>query len=190
MCPVCVLRVLVSCPGLCCSLALQDLKIALANTPSVHPLFVLYCTVYYKSVCGGGGEAACGGGGGTRGPGWRSPIGTLPLPLQVRGLEQAFLAFVMEDRASSPADGEGDCRQWRGGDAQGQERRLCAGGPGLCSHSPNVLPPQRSTSDVPNAFLTTQHPCVTPKILSGALTGPLCLFSLFLLIFFLIFEMI
>ena len=26
--------------------ALQDLKIALANTPSVHPLFVLYCTVY------------------------------------------------------------------------------------------------------------------------------------------------
>ena len=31
--------------------ALQDLKIALANTPSVHPLFVLYCIVYYKSVC-------------------------------------------------------------------------------------------------------------------------------------------
>ena len=30
--------------------ALQDLKIALANTPSVHPLFVLYCIVYYKSV--------------------------------------------------------------------------------------------------------------------------------------------
>ena len=28
--------------------ALQDLKIALANTPSVHPLFVLYCIVYYK----------------------------------------------------------------------------------------------------------------------------------------------
>ena len=36
--------------------ALQDLKIALANTPSVHPLFVLYCIVYYmKSVLGGGG---------------------------------------------------------------------------------------------------------------------------------------
>ena len=31
--------------------ALQDLKIALANTPSVHPLFVLYCIVYYKSEC-------------------------------------------------------------------------------------------------------------------------------------------
>ena len=33
--------------------ALQDLKIALANTPRVHPLFVLYCIVYYKreSVC-------------------------------------------------------------------------------------------------------------------------------------------
>ena len=31
--------------------ALQDLKIALANTPSVHPLFVLYCIVYYKKVC-------------------------------------------------------------------------------------------------------------------------------------------
>jgi hypothetical protein len=30
--------------------ALQDLKIALANTPRVHPLFVLYCIVYYKSV--------------------------------------------------------------------------------------------------------------------------------------------
>ena len=30
---------------------LQDLKIALANTPSVHPLFVLYCVVYYKSAC-------------------------------------------------------------------------------------------------------------------------------------------
>ena len=29
----------------------QDLKIALANTPSVHPLFVLYGMVYYKSVC-------------------------------------------------------------------------------------------------------------------------------------------
>ena len=28
--------------------ALQDLKIALANTPSVHPLFILYCIVYYK----------------------------------------------------------------------------------------------------------------------------------------------
>ena len=28
--------------------ALQDLKIALANTPSVHLLFVLYCIVYYK----------------------------------------------------------------------------------------------------------------------------------------------
>ena len=31
--------------------ALQDLKIALANTPSVHPLFVLYCIVHYKRVC-------------------------------------------------------------------------------------------------------------------------------------------
>ena len=31
--------------------ALQDLKIALVNTPSVHPLFVLYCIVYYKSAC-------------------------------------------------------------------------------------------------------------------------------------------
>ena len=30
---------------------LQDLKVALANTPSVHPLFVLYYTVYYKRVC-------------------------------------------------------------------------------------------------------------------------------------------
>ena len=49
--------------------ALQDLKIALANTPSVHPLFVLYCIVYYKSVCvcacvrvcvcGGGGACMC-----------------------------------------------------------------------------------------------------------------------------------
>jgi hypothetical protein len=29
---------------------LQDLEIALANTPIVHPLFVLYCTVYYKRV--------------------------------------------------------------------------------------------------------------------------------------------
>ena len=51
----CVLRVLVSDPGLRCSLALQDLKIALTNTPSVHPLFVLYCVVYYnrerESVC-------------------------------------------------------------------------------------------------------------------------------------------
>ena len=37
--------------------ALQDLKIALATTPSVHPLFVLYCIVYYKSVC------VCWGGG-------------------------------------------------------------------------------------------------------------------------------
>ena len=31
--------------------ALQDLKIALANTPNAHPLFVLCCIVYYKSVC-------------------------------------------------------------------------------------------------------------------------------------------
>ena len=54
MCPVCVLL----CVG-CVSVwswsvlqfALQDLKIALANTPSVHPLFVLYCIVYYKRVC-------------------------------------------------------------------------------------------------------------------------------------------
>ena len=38
---------------------LQDLKIALANTPSVHPLFVLYCIVYYESVC----VFVCGGGG-------------------------------------------------------------------------------------------------------------------------------
>ena len=30
--------------------ALPDLKMALANTPSVHPLFVLYCIVRYKSV--------------------------------------------------------------------------------------------------------------------------------------------
>ena len=30
--------------------ALQDLKIALANTPSVHPPLVLYCIVYYKTV--------------------------------------------------------------------------------------------------------------------------------------------
>ena len=33
--------------------ALQDLKIALANTPSVHPLFVLCCIVFYK------GERVC-----------------------------------------------------------------------------------------------------------------------------------
>ena len=31
--------------------ALQDLKIALATTPSVHPLFVLYCMAYVKCVC-------------------------------------------------------------------------------------------------------------------------------------------
>ena len=31
--------------------ATQDLKMALANTPRVHPLFVLYCIVYYKNVC-------------------------------------------------------------------------------------------------------------------------------------------
>ena len=37
--------------------ALQDLKIALANTPSVHPLFVLYCIVCYKSVCTGVGTS-------------------------------------------------------------------------------------------------------------------------------------
>ena len=51
----CVLRVLVSGPGLALQFALHDLKIALANAPSVHPLFVLccilYCIVYYKCVC-------------------------------------------------------------------------------------------------------------------------------------------
>ena len=31
--------------------AQQDLKIALANTPNEHPLFVFYCMVYYKCVC-------------------------------------------------------------------------------------------------------------------------------------------
>ena len=31
--------------------ALHDLKIALGNTPSVHPLFALCCTVCYKCVC-------------------------------------------------------------------------------------------------------------------------------------------
>ena len=50
----------VSCLGMACvsvwswsalQFALQDLKIALANTPSVHPLFALYCIVSYKSVC-------------------------------------------------------------------------------------------------------------------------------------------
>ena len=55
MCPVCVLlcvaRVSVwSWSAL--QFALQDLNTALANTPRVHPLFVLYCIVYYKSVCG------------------------------------------------------------------------------------------------------------------------------------------
>jgi hypothetical protein len=29
--------------------ALQCLKIPLANTPNAHPLFVLYCTVHYKT---------------------------------------------------------------------------------------------------------------------------------------------
>ena len=32
---------------------LQDLKIAQATTPSVRPLFVLYCTVYHKIVWAG-----------------------------------------------------------------------------------------------------------------------------------------
>ena len=54
MCPVCVL-LCVACVSVwswsVLQFALQDLKIALANTPSVHPLFVLYCIVYYKSVC-------------------------------------------------------------------------------------------------------------------------------------------
>ena len=54
MCPVCVLLCVEwvsvwSWSAL--QFALQDLKIALANTPSVHPLFVLYCIVYYTSVC-------------------------------------------------------------------------------------------------------------------------------------------
>ena len=55
MCPVCccVLHVLV-CVSVwswsALQFALQDLKIAMANTPSVHPPFVLYCIVYYKSV--------------------------------------------------------------------------------------------------------------------------------------------
>ena len=53
MCPVCVL-LCVGCVSVwswsALQFALQDLKIALANTPSVHPPFVLYCIVYYKSV--------------------------------------------------------------------------------------------------------------------------------------------
>ena len=36
---------------------LRDLKIASASTPSAPPLFVLYCMVYYKCVCVGGGGA-------------------------------------------------------------------------------------------------------------------------------------
>ena len=51
MCPVCVL-LCVACVSVwswsALQFVLQDLKIALANTPSVHPLFVLYCIVYYK----------------------------------------------------------------------------------------------------------------------------------------------
>ena len=50
MCPVCVLRVEVSGSGVALQFALQDLEICLANTPSVHLLFVLYCTDYYKRV--------------------------------------------------------------------------------------------------------------------------------------------
>ena len=54
MCPVCVL-LYVACVSVwswsVLQFALQDLKIALAITPSVHPLFVLYCIVYYKCVC-------------------------------------------------------------------------------------------------------------------------------------------
>ena len=54
MCHVCVL-LFAACVSVrfwsVLQFALQDLKIALANTLSVHPLFVLYCIVYYKSVC-------------------------------------------------------------------------------------------------------------------------------------------
>ena len=54
MCLVCVL-LCVACVSVWSWSALQsawqDLKIALANTPSVHPLFGLYCIVYYKGVC-------------------------------------------------------------------------------------------------------------------------------------------
>ena len=54
MCPACVLLCVV-CVSVwswfALQFALQDLKITLANTPSVHPLFVLHCIVYYKCVC-------------------------------------------------------------------------------------------------------------------------------------------
>ena len=39
--------------------ALQDLKIAMANIPRVHPLFVLYCIVYYKSACASHTQTVC-----------------------------------------------------------------------------------------------------------------------------------
>ena len=51
MYPVCVLLCVVGVSVWSWSalqFVLQDLKIALANTPSVHPLFVLYCIVHYK----------------------------------------------------------------------------------------------------------------------------------------------
>ena len=70
MCPVCGAPLCVACVSVWSWSALQDLKIALANTPSVHPLFVLYCIVYKRKrefvcvfVCvwgGGGGQSAVG----------------------------------------------------------------------------------------------------------------------------------
>ena len=57
MCPICVLLCVSVWSWSALQFALQDLKIALVNTPSVHPLFVLYCIVYYErerereSVC-------------------------------------------------------------------------------------------------------------------------------------------
>ena len=47
MCHVCLLRVSVW-SWLALHFALQDLNIALANAPSIHPLSVLYCAVYCK----------------------------------------------------------------------------------------------------------------------------------------------
>ena len=49
MYPICVACVSVW-PWSALQFALQDVKIAVANTPSVHPLFV--CIVYYKRVYG------------------------------------------------------------------------------------------------------------------------------------------
>ena len=49
MFPVCVLRVLVSGPGLALQFALQDLKIVtIWQVLHVHPLFVMYFLVCYK----------------------------------------------------------------------------------------------------------------------------------------------